>query len=74
MLLLPKASWTQAVTGAVNGVVTDPSGAAIAGAKVTAKDVDRGTEFPTATGNDGAYNFPRLPVGTYDVRVEAQGF
>ena len=64
----------QEVTAAMNGIVTDPSGAAIAGAKVTAKDLDRGTTFPTTTAGDGAYSLPRLPIGRYELRVENAGF
>ncbi len=64
----------QEVTAAINGVVTDPSGAAVAGAKVTAKDLDRGSTFPTTTDGSGFYNLPRLPVGRYEVRVENPGF
>ncbi len=64
----------QEVTAAINGVVTDPSGAAVAGAKVTAKDLDRGITYPTTTGTDGAYNLPRLHVGNYELRVENPGF
>ncbi len=62
------------MTAAVNGVVTDSSGAAIPGANVIAKDLDRGTTSTTITGNDGSYSFPRLPIGRYEVRVEHQGF
>ncbi len=64
----------QEVTAAINGVVTDPSGAAIAGARVSAKDLDRGSLFPTTTDSSGFYNLPRLPVGRYEVRVESSGF
>ncbi len=64
----------QNVNAAINGVVTDTSGAAVSGAKVTAKDLDRGTVFPTTTAGDGAYDLPRLPVGRYEVRVENPGF
>lgn len=64
----------QNVNAAINGVVTDPSGAPVSGAKVVAKDLDRGTVFPTTTGADGAYDLPRLPVGRYEVRVENPGF
>ncbi len=64
----------QEVTAAINGVVTDPSGGAVAGAKVTARDLDRGTIYPTTTGSDGAYSLPRIPVGRYEVRVENAGF
>ncbi len=62
------------MTAAINGVVTDPSGAAVAGATVTAKDLDRGTPWPTTTNGGGAYSLPRLPMGRYEVRVTNQGF
>lgn len=64
----------QEVSAGITGEVTDPSGAAIAGATVTAKDLDRGTEFPTKTNADGIYAFPRVPVGRYQLKVEATGF
>jgi hypothetical protein len=68
------SGWSQEITAAINGVVTDPTGAAVAGAKVTAKDLDRGSVYPTTTNNDGFYNFPRIPVGRYEVKVENGGF
>ena len=74
VLLLPQAIWPQEVTAAINGIVTDPSGAAVVGAKLTAKDLERGTTFPTATDGRGFYSLPRLPVGQYEVRVENAGF
>jgi Carboxypeptidase regulatory-like domain len=64
----------QEVTAAINGVVTDPSGAAITGAKVTVTDLDRGTHFSTTTVGTGNYSLPRLPVGRYEVRAENTGF
>src|SRR5437764_11323432 len=64
----------QNVNATINGIITDPSGAGIAGARVTARDLDRGTVFPTVTANDGAYSLPRLPIGRYQVRVESSGF
>ena len=65
---------SQEVTAAINGAVTDPSGAAIGSARVTVTDVDRGTRFTAATDSGGNYSFPRLPVGRYNVRVEGAGF
>src|SRR5579885_2636678 len=64
----------QEITGGITGTVTDPSGAAVPGAKVTATDVLRGTAWPTETNAAGVYNLPRLPVGEYKVQVEAKGF
>ncbi len=68
------AAMAQEVTGAITGKVTDPSGAAIVGASVTAKDVDRGTVSRTQTNEAGIYTLARLAIGRYEVRVEAAGF
>ncbi len=62
------------MTAAINGTVTDPSGAAVARATVTATDLERGVKTTTTTNGDGAYTFPRLPVSRYQIRVEAPGF
>ena len=64
----------QEVSAGITGRITDPTGAAVVGAKVTAKDVNRGTVWPTQTNEEGIFAFPRIPVGTYDVAVEATGF
>lgn len=64
----------QEVTAAITGKVTDPSAAAVVGATVTARDADRGTVWKTQTNGEGLYNLPRLPIGRYEVRVEANGF
>jgi Carboxypeptidase regulatory-like domain/TonB dependent receptor len=70
----PQAAWGQQVTAAFTGQVTDPSGAPVPGARVVATDTDRGTKWPTVTNQDGEYNLPRVPIGTYDVQVEHEGF
>ena len=69
-----QCAWSQEVTAAIVGTVTDPSGAPIKGASVTATDAERGTQWPATTNDSGAYNLPRLPVGTYSVKVTAPGF
>ncbi len=74
LAFLAVPGWSQEVTAAINGLITDSSGAAVAGAKVSAKDLDRGTTFPTTTDSSGFYNLPRLPVGQYELRVENTGF
>ena len=61
--LSPFTAYAQEVSAGITGRVTDPSGSAIVGATVTAKDQDRGTEWPTTTNMDGIYAFPRIPVG-----------
>ncbi len=74
VIFAPTHTSGQEVTAAITGRVTDPSGAALPSAAVTAKDADRGTIWKTETNTDGIYNFPRLPIGKYEVRVEASGF
>src|SRR6476619_1892990 len=64
----------QEVSAGITGRVTDPSGSAIVGAKVLAKDADRGTDFPSVTNEEGIYAFPRIPIGRYTLKVEATGF
>jgi len=67
-------AWGQEVTAAIVGTVTDPSGAPISGAAVTATDTERGTTWTAKTGDSGSYNLPRVPVGTYKVEIAAGGF
>lgn len=65
----------QDVTGAINGTVTDTTGAAVAGATVTITDEGKNIVVRTVTtGENGEYSAPTLPVGTYAVAVEAPNF
>ncbi len=72
--MLAGPAWSQEVTAAIVGTVTDPSGAPIAGATVTATDVDRGAQWAATTNESGAYTLPRVPAGNYKVAVAAKGF
>jgi len=64
----------QSDRGAITGTVSDPAGAVVPGAKVVAKSPENGGVFETATTATGNYTLPSLPVGTYDLSVEAAGF
>jgi hypothetical protein len=64
----------QDVTASIYGTVTDPSGAAVVGANVTAKSVERGVAYTAVTNEGGLYRISQLPVGNYEMRVEKQGF
>ena len=66
--------WAQDVTASITGTVTDPSGAPVAGAAVTAKSVERGTTFTGTTSEEGYYRITQLPVGNYELRIEKAGF
>jgi hypothetical protein len=70
------AAWAQSEIGGatLNGTVTDATGAAVPNAKVTAANTATGTTRTTNTGDAGLYTFSQLPVGTYDVTVDATGF
>ncbi len=64
----------QTFRGTILGTVTDPTGAVVAGAKVTVKNVGTGLERTTNTSADGSYSLPELPIGTYTVTVTLAGF
>ncbi|MGD0646914.1 MAG: TonB-dependent receptor [Acidobacteriaceae bacterium] len=72
--LFALAANAQTVTGGVTGTVTDPSGAAIRGAVVTAHDLDTNVSSPTTTNADGVYRIEHLPIGRYEVIAKANGF
>jgi Carboxypeptidase regulatory-like domain/TonB dependent receptor len=68
------ASWAQKDAGAIVGVVHDPSGAVVGGARVTVEDIERGQSFTTTTSESGEYVASPLRVGRYVVTVERTGF
>src|SRR5271156_2981285 len=62
------------VGGRISGVVKDPSGSVIATAHVTVKETTTGLFYKTRTDSKGYYTFPLLPVGHYELDVQASGF
>src|SRR5882762_1354827 len=74
LLLLPLAVHAQNYAGSVRGAVTDPSGAAVVGATVTLRDVGTNATLQATTTELGAYSFPAVNVGTYEVIVKAGSF
>ena len=63
-----------AINGEITGTVTDPTGAAIAGASVQATNTDTGLKQSVKTGEAGLYRLTVLPLGSYEMDVQAQGF
>src|SRR5436309_702621 len=61
-------------TGSIQGSVTDPSGAIVAGAQVTAINVATGLEIARKSSEAGVFVLPLLPAGVYTVTVKASGF
>src|SRR5712672_1041729 len=74
VLLAAVSLSAQTFRGTILGTVTDPSGAVVAGAKVTVKNVGTGLERTTDTSADGSYALPELQIGTYTVTVTLTGF
>ena len=64
----------QTVTGAVRGTVTDPSGAAVSGATVTATNTASGVATATKTNDTGEYSIRFLQIGQYKLTVASPGF
>jgi len=64
----------QASNAGVTGTVMDPSGGAIAGATVTAKNVETGISQSTVSDELGRYRIPNLQVGNYEVQASKTGF
>ena len=68
-------AWPQGeTTSAIVGQVSDPSGAAVAGATVTISSLGTGLSRSLKTDSQGRFDFPQLLPGAYSVRVEAAGF
>jgi Carboxypeptidase regulatory-like domain/TonB-dependent Receptor Plug Domain len=74
LLLSPFAAYAQNYAGSVRGTVTDPSGAAVAGATVTLRDVGTNATTETTTTDTGGYSFGNVSVGVYEVTVKAGSF
>src|SRR5712692_6467938 len=61
-------------TGAITGTVTDPNGAVVAGATITAKNLRTSVEYTTTSSDDGTYIIKNVPAGSYEVTFDARAF
>ena len=73
-LILALPAVGQTVTGAITGEVTDPSGAVVVGAQVTAENTATAVRTSTKTNSVGVYTIRFLPIGSYTLTIEASGF
>src|SRR5580698_6150647 len=67
-------SFAQQITGNIRGTVTDPTGAVIPGAAVTARQAETGLSRSAITDRNGTYVVLELPVGHYRLEVVSKGF
>src|SRR5262245_30727222 len=79
-LLVACMCWSNAIaqetinSASVSGRVTDPQGAVVAGAYVTARQTETNLIVETMTDQQGRFRFPYLKVGRYEVAVHVEGF
>lgn len=73
-LLAAALVWGQSTSGSITGLVTDPGGAAIAGAMVEVRDLERNRVIQTETTPAGVYTVAGLVPGLYGVKVQVKGF
>jgi hypothetical protein len=64
----------QSTGGRIRGTVTDPSGGAVTGAKLVLTNEANGTQREAQSGSSGEYIFLEVPVGTYQLEINQQGF
>ncbi|MEP6719399.1 MAG: TonB-dependent receptor [bacterium] len=74
LLTLAAAATAQTFRGTILGTVTDPNGAVVPAATVTAKNIGTAIERTTISDEDGNYSLAELQTGTYEVKVEKSGF
>jgi hypothetical protein len=73
-LFLASVSAWAATGGSISGVVADQSGAVVSGAALKLVNVAQGMTYQAVSDKQGLYSFPNLPVGQYDLTIEANGF
>jgi hypothetical protein len=71
---VPFAAHAQQYSGTINGTVTDPGGAAVAGATITYTNIGTNASDSTTSSESGLFIFAQLPIGVYDIRVKQTGF
>ncbi|MEO6392237.1 MAG: carboxypeptidase regulatory-like domain-containing protein [Pyrinomonadaceae bacterium] len=71
LMALPLMANAQITTATITGTISDPTGAQVPAASVTARSVDTGLTRTSVTGEDGTYRLEFLPVGNYTIEVTA---
>src|SRR5689334_4674055 len=66
--------WAQSDRGTITGTITDPAGAVVPGAKITLTNTETAALMETISTPTGNYTIPSVPIGLYNLSVEAAGF
>jgi len=74
VLIIASSVNAQEIAGSIRGTVLDASGGTVQGASVNAKQIETGLTRTATTDRTGAYILLELPVGHYELQVEAKGF
>lgn len=74
LILVGPCAFAQQTLGAINGTVTDPSGAVIQGAQVRVRALATNLTVNAKSRADGSFSVADLPIGTYEVRFTKDGF
>src|SRR5215831_1327740 len=74
LCLIALTAWAQVTTGRIEGTVTDPQGASVAGAQVKVLNRANGQALDTSADDKGGWVFPSMPTATYAVTVSHPGF
>src|ERR1700719_1601852 len=74
LVLVGVSGYAQTFRGAINGTVSDPSGAVVSAADVKATEIATGVVHSTITTSGGEFAFQDLPLGAYRVTVTVKGF
>jgi hypothetical protein len=74
LLTLAAAVHAQRITGEITGTITDPAGAVVPSAKLSAVEQSTKRRLETAASDEGAYRFIGVAAGTYEITIEAPGF
>ena len=74
LALYALSAYAQNTTGSIIGVVRDPAGGVIPGASVRATNTGTRAVFQTVTNAEGQYAIRTIPIGLYDLAIEAAGF
>src|SRR5271155_3565047 len=74
LVLTAPLAFGQGANGTITGTITDPTGLAVAGANVEARNTETGVVYTGASTGAGNYAVANLPVGTYELTVKVPGF